>query len=651
MIDCKNADFEELSGKEWIVTNGIGGYASSSLSGANTRRYHGVLVASFNPPTERMVVVSKVEETIFSGGEDHHLSCNQYKNTVFPEGYKHIAEFRRQPLPQTVFRAGNAGLKKTTFMVYGSNTTVIEYENDSTETYLLKLTPLFVYRDYHSLWHQQPNYDFQAKRKGSGFDIYPYYGSHPIHFGFSSGTFIENRFWNRGLVYTIDKERGQSHQEDIYSLGRVEQEMKPGEKLFLIFSLEDGMVAKDPIQLKEQELKRLDSLLPGHVTGQWLKDLIISGDQFIVQRRTTDNYSVIAGYHWFTDWGRDSMIAIRGLCIATGKKDVAKSVISTFLAYLKHGIIPNRFPDYQGDMAEYNTVDATLWLFVSVYEYDEAFRDVDFLKEVLPSLEEIIRAHITGTLHNIQVTEKGLLTQGSPNIQLTWMDARIGDKVFTPRQGCPVEVNALWYNALKVYEYACERTGHAPKAEFIGVREKLESSFLTSFWNRDGYLFDLVTPRREADPSLRPNQIYAVSLPFSPLPEKEAHFVVESVRKNLLTPYGLRTLDPKHPDFMPEYSGDLWSRDAAYHQGTVWPFLLPEFYLAFLKLHNWSDEAKKEVAAQLIPLKEHFYNNECIHGVSEIFDGLEPSRGKGCAQQAWSVSNLVLLLLKTGVEV
>jgi predicted glycogen debranching enzyme len=651
MIDCTNAGFEELSGKEWIVTNGIGGYASSSLSGSNTRRYHGVLVASLNPPTERVVVVSKIEETIFADGKDHHLSSNQYKNAIFPEGYKYITQFERQPLPRFTFKVGKAGLKKTTFMVYGSNTTVIEYENDSTETYLLKLNPLFVYRDYHSLWHEQPNYDFQAKRKTSSIDIHPYYGSHNLHFGYSAGTFIENRFWNRDLVYSIDKERGQTYNEDNYSLGRVEQEMKPGEKMFLIFSLDDGMVSKDPAELKQEELNRLNALIPQNTSNQWLKDLIVSGDQFIVQRRTTENYSVIAGYHWFTDWGRDSMIAIRGLCIAAGKQDIAKSVISTFLAYLKDGIIPNRFPDYQGDMAEYNTVDATLWLFVTLYEYDEKFKDTEFLKEVLPNLEEIIAAHIKGTLHNIQVTEKGLLTQGSPNIQLTWMDARIGDKVFTPRQGCPVEVNALWYNALRVYEHVCERTGTEPKKEFVAVRKKVEDNYVSWFWNRDGYLFDVVTPQRGADSSLRPNQIYAVSLPFSPLPEKEAHFVVESVRKYLLTPFGLRTLEPNHPDFKPEYSGDLWARDAAYHQGTVWPFLLPEFYFAFLKLHNWSDEAKKEVAAQLRPLKDHFYRNECIHGISEIFDGANPLKGKGCAQQAWSVSNLVLLLLRTGIEV
>jgi predicted glycogen debranching enzyme len=651
MIRCKEQGYEALSSKEWIVTNGIGGYASSTIIGTNTRRYHGVLVASFNPPTERKVLVSKVEEIIYHNGTDINLSTNRYTTGIHPEGFRHVEAFTRKPLPCTYFSRQNVRLEKTTFMVHGSNTTVIEYRNTSSEAYLLKMYPHYVNRDYHGLWHEQANFDFLAKHKNNGLEIYAYYGAEPLFFSYSGATHIENRYWNKNFEYVIDKERGQDHTEDLYTLGHVELMMQPGAVFHLVFSLDEKMLSADGAKLKKAELERLEKLVPEGINDEFLRDLIVSGDQFIVQRRTTDNYSVIAGYHWFTDWGRDSMIAIRGLAMATGKETIARSVISTFLSYLKGGIIPNRFPDYKGDMAEYNTADATLWLFVALYEYCEKTGDVQYLREVFPQLTEIIGHHVAGTFHNIRVTERGLLSQGAPHIQLTWMDARINDKVFTPREGCPVEINALWYNTLMIYEHACGKLKEKPEAEFVEVRKKLESNFIKAFWNRDGYLNDVAFEPRGADSAVRPNQVFAVSLPFSVLGEKEQRFVVESVRKNLLTPYGLRTLDVHHPEFRPKYEGDLWSRDSAYHQGTVWPFLLPEYLFAFLKVNKYSDQAKEQVAQYLQPLKSHFYNEGCIHGIAEIFDGLQPREGKGCAQQAWSVSNLILLIVKAGIKV
>lgn len=650
MIDCSNVPFEELAGKEWIVTNGIGGYASSSITGANTRRYHGLLVASFNPPTERMVILSKVEETIYHDGKDLYFHSNEYDQKVHPEGFRHQVSFNRKPLPVFEFKHQQVALQKTIFMVYGSNTTVLTYKNTGSVKYLLKLTPQYVHRDYHSLWHEQPNYDFLIKQKNDVQEIFAYYGAHPLYFSFKGMRFVENRYWNRKVLYRIDKERGQGYLEDLYSAGHVEKEIGPGEEVHLIFSLDKAMLVPDPVEFRRNELERLETLVPAEISNPFLKDLLISGDQFIVHRRTTDNFSVIAGYHWFTDWGRDSMIAIRGLCIAAGRPGIARSVISTFLTYLKKGIIPNRFPDYQGDMAEYNTVDATLWLFVALYEYDKKYHDNEFLLEVEPSLFEIISQHLAGTLHNIKATDHGLLSQGEKGFQLTWMDARINDVVFTPRQGCPVEVNALWYNALKVYEHVCDRINKQPDNRIANTIACFEKHFTVHFKSPEGHLYDVITHSGQPDNSIRPNQIFAVSLPFSPLQEKEAKSVVESVKKYLLTDYGLRTLDPRHPDFCPHYGGDIWSRDGAYHQGTVWPFLLPEYLMAYLKVNNDSTEARAIVKDHLLPLKEHFYNNECIHGISEIFDGLEPSTGKGCAQQTWSVSNLAMLLLKTGIE-
>jgi predicted glycogen debranching enzyme len=643
--------YEDVSNLEWIVTNGIGGYASGTASGLNTRRYHGVLVASYNPPTERMVLVSKVEEIIYHDKKDHNLATNRYHGDLIqPQGYKYLRSFTRVPLPCSTFRCGDAELEKTVFMVHESNTTVVEYRNTSHVPYLLKLNAHYVHRDYHGLQHERANFDFQVKIHNATRIIYAYYGASQVCFRHTHGTFHENRYWNKNLEYEIDKERGQDHREDNYSIGTVEYQLEAGQSTFLIFSTEENMAKADPAQLKEAELKRLSQLVPAGITDNFLRDLIMSGEQFIVQRRTTDSYSVIAGYHWFTDWGRDSMIAIRGLCIEQGKQEEARSVIVTFLSYLKHGIIPNRFPDYKGDMCEYNTVDATLWLFVAVYEYDQKFNDKQFLVEIYPRLAEIIRYHMRGTLHNIHVTEKGFISQGAKNVQLTWMDARIKDVVFTPREGCPVEINALWYNAMKIFNYVCDKISKERDTALQEVLASFEENFLKSFWNRDGYLNDIITTDRQADTAVRPNQVYAISLPFCLLPEKESLFVLESVRKSLLTPYGLRTLHPQHPDFKPQYSGDVWQRDAAYHQGTVWPFLLPEYFMAYLRLNEFSEEAKKEVSSYLGPLKQHFYSEACIHGISEIFDGLEPRKGKGCMHQAWSVSNLIMLMMKAGLS-
>lgn len=637
--------------KEWIVTNGIGGYASSTIIGANTRRYHGLLVGAFNPPTGRKVMVSKIEETIISGNNETQLSTNQYPDAVFPEGYHYINKFSRKPFPTTLFKTGNAELLKTVFMVFNSNTTIVEYKNTSAVKYKLRLNPLLATRDYHGLLREQGDYKFFHQSSGNAHSVYAHAGAEPIYFSHTKGTFTESRHWNKNLFYIIEKQRGQDFTEDLFTVGYIEHEMEPDELLYMTFSLDENILNVDPDILKIREEERLIRLVPEKIKNDFLKDLLIAGDQFIVHRKSTENYSIIAGYHWFTDWGRDSMIALRGLCIATGKQKEARSVIITFLNFLNEGIIPNRFADYEKDAPEYHTIDATLWLFIAVYEYDLAFNDKDFLKIVYSQLTEIIEYHLRGTKHKIHVTDKGLLSGGIPELPLTWMDARINNHVFTPRIGCAVEINALWYNALKIHAYITLKLGKKPNETFKAIRYKVENNFEETFWNEKGYLNDVVTEQGVVDSSIRPNQIYVVSLPFSLLPKEKEAEVVDNVREHLLTPFGLRTLNVTHPDFKPFYSGDVWLRDAAYHQGTVWPFLLPEYFFAYLKVNNNSTKAKQEVEKMLHPLKDHFYYNECLHGISEVFDGIDPQTGKGCMHQAWSVSNLVLLLLKHNIDI
>ncbi|MDQ3046873.1 MAG: glycogen debranching enzyme N-terminal domain-containing protein, partial [Bacteroidota bacterium] len=459
MRNFYKAEFENSISKEWIITNGIGGYASSSIIGTNTRRYHGVLIASQNPPTERKTMVSKVEEKIIINNREYPICTNEYPVTIFPEGYLYITGFSRIPLPETTFQVRNISLKKTVFMVHGSNTTIIEYKNISETGFRLWLNPLYAGRDYHGLLNERDSFDYTTTSNGSYHSICSYAGADPVFFGHTLGTFVEGRTWNNQIKYSVDQERGHDCLEDVFSTGYMSCRLAAGASVYLVFSMDEKMMNESPAQLKEEELKRLEQLVPPETADPFLADLLRSGDQFIVKRKSTQGYTIIAGYHWFTDWGRDSMIALRGLCIATGKQDVAASVIRTFLEHLQGGVIPNRFPDYKDDLPEYITIDATLWLFVAVYEYDLKFKDEKFLESIFDKLTEILENHSLGTKNNIHLMENGLLAGGKNGIPLTWMDARIDEYSFTARAGCPVEINALWYNALMIYQYVSKRIG------------------------------------------------------------------------------------------------------------------------------------------------------------------------------------------------
>lgn len=650
MISFKNThpDFQELASKEWLLTNGIGGYASSTVVGANTRRYHGLLVASLNPPTARTVMVSKVEECIvFNRDCAFGLSSNQYPGAVHPQGFQYFKFFERKPLPRMKFEAHGHHLLKTVFMAHGSNTTVVEYENTGDSTFKLRLTPLFVHRDYHSLSRENSFDDYWMKPQNRCYVLYAHYGAPPLYFNFSSGEFVESRHWFNNFEYVREQERGLDFMEDTFSVFNIDVVLKPGAKAHLIFSDDEKMAKADPDVLKIKELERLENLAPKDLDDPFIRDLMLAGEQFIVRRDSTEGYSLLAGYHWFTDWGRDTMIAMRGLTIAIGKQEVSKSILETFLRSVNRGMLPNRFPDNPGEVVEYNTTDATLWLFVALYEYHQRFQDLSFVAEHFDTLTDILEHHIAGTRYNIRVTPEGFLSGGEGLAQLTWMDARVGDYVVTPRHGCPVEIQALWFNALRIYQYFAGTLGK-PYEKYQAIGDKLRANFKKYFVRPNGSLNDVVNlsnTNEQRDASIRPNQIYVVSLPFSLLEKDAEKRVVEVVRQHLLTDYGLRTLSPEHPDFKPEYGGDSWHRDTAYHQGTVWPFLLGEYITAFLKVNDWSEKAQKEALTLSEPLKKHFYQNDCILGISEIFDGKMPRAGKGTIHQAWSVGAILKALL------
>lgn len=644
MKNSSTINFDALAAKEWLVTNGLGGYAASTIIGTNTRRYHGLLVAALNPPTDRRVLVSKVEETIHLGEATFHLSTNQYPGAIHPQGYSFFEGFTRDPLPKVDLGAEAFNLSKTVFMVYGKNTSVIEYENTGKTAFILALNPLFVFRDYHSLFHENPYFDFYVESADANMlHVYPHYGALPISVQFSKGKFIAGSAWYKNLEYNQEQERGLDFQEDAKSIGFITLNLEPGEKMHLSFSTEKDAGIDSFEELKKAEIKRLQALGAGF-QDPFLRDLIIAGNQFLVTRKSTESSTLIAGYPWFTDWGRDTMIAMRGLTVAQGNQEASKSILRTFIQYLDQGMLPNRFPD-QGEAPEYNTIDASLWLFIVLYEYYEKFKDNAFIVELFPKLKEIVDWHIQGTRYNIQVTPEGLLFGGEGLAQLTWMDAKVGDYVVTPRQGCPVEINALWYNTLHIFTLFAAMLNKEHQV-YYELTQKVKTAFRKFFINEEGYLNDVIIPEGYVDNAIRPNQIYAISLPFDLLTKAEAEKVLSLLEQHLYTDLGLRTLAPDDPEFKATYGGDQWQRDTAYHQGTVWPFLWGEYALAYLKVRGSTQKNRKTLLGKLESLKQHFYEEDCLHGLSEIFDGENPGAGKGCFQQAWSVGMLIKVLFE-----
>jgi predicted glycogen debranching enzyme len=644
MITFSNPTFEEAISREWLVTNGIGGYAGSTICGANTRRYHGLLVAALQPPTGRQVLVSKVLESLQVEENNISLSSDRYPGVVHPEGFRHLSTFERDPLPKAVYEIDGYRLGKTVFMKYGENTSIVAYENLGDKEIQLQLTPLFVQRDYHSLFHEDPYFDYYYEALSVGkMKVFAHYGADPLYVRFTHGNFTAQPDWYRSFQYEKEDYRGLDFQEDTRRIGQIELSLAPGQQAFLICSTKAEAMEGNPETWKQEEIERLKAIPPAELAEPFVRDLAISGDQFLVERQSAGNHTIIAGYHWFTDWGRDTMIAMRGLAVALGKKELSESIIRTFLEYLDGGMIPNRFPDH-GETPEYNTIDATLWLFVVLYEFHERFEDLGFVQELLPKLEEVIEAHLAGARYGIHVTEEGLLFGGEDLVQLTWMDAKVGDYVVTPRHGCPVEINVLWYNALEIYNFFYDKLSET-ESPYKNQATKAKTAFRQYFLNENGYLNDLVIPDNFVDAAIRPNQIYALSLPFSPLLKKESKTVLSIVEKQLYTGLGLRSLAADHPDFKATYGGNPWERDTAYHQGTVWAFLWGEYALAYLKYHKFSRKACKAIWEKSKPLQEHFYDSDCLYAISEIFDGGEPDSGRGCVQQAWSIGMLLRVFL------
>lgn len=637
-------NIDQLLEQEFLITNGIGGYASSSIAFANTRRYHGLLVAASNPPTGRNVLVHKVEERIKTVDGYADLSTNKYGNAIYPSGFEYLTEFERAPIATWTYQGDDWAVTKEVMMIKGTNSTMVVYTNLGEKAIEIEVHPLFSMRDYHGSLHEN-HYDFWYMDIKQGIKVHPYPDSPPIYMRHNSGEFVEHRSWYKGFHYDREVYRGLEANEDSYRIGYVTTTIKPGMSMHVTFSDSDKKLGTKPQTVRNQINKDVEVQNTVANSNTYLRDLLVSGDQFLVTRAATKSKTILAGYHWFTDWGRDTMIAMRGLTISTHRKKESESILKTFFQYLDQGMLPNRFPDHETEALEYNTIDATLWLFIVMYDYYHTFNDLKFVKRYISDLESVIQHHITGTRYNIHVNDQGFVQGGEDGWQLTWMDAKVDGFVVTPRIGSPVEINVLWYNALKIFQELSTAVGHQPEIEIKKYRKLIKKNFKDQFLNDQGYLNDFIDLEGNPNTDFRCNQIYAVSLPFSLLTKKEEKAIVKQVGKKLLTDYGMRSLDQSNASFVGTYGGNPWSRDTAYHQGTVWTFVIGEYLEAYLKVNDYSQKSKSKVAKLLLPLKDHFYNSNCIHGISEVFDGDTPDQGRGCINQAWSVAALIKLYM------
>lgn len=637
-------NFEEALAREWLETNGLGGWAGSTVIGAHTRRYHGLLVAATRPPVQRMVLLSKLDEAIVTDKERYELGCNCYPGAVHPRGYQYLHGFSKDLFPHFHYEAGGIHIEKTVAAVHGENTTLVLYEvHEAPSPFVLDLRPFVAGRDYHGLMHANDAMRRDAVFRDDIFRVQPYYGVPEIFISIPGATFHPWPEWYCNFEYRIEGDRGFDCHEDLFCHGTFTVKLDKGGKLAVIVSTDDPS-GRDAFELFEgEQLRRRKLIETPAARDDFSTTLTLAADQFVVQRGE-DLRTIIAGYHWFTDWGRDTMIALPGIMLATGRHDDARKVLRAFAAHVSEGMLPNRFPD--GDEApDYNTVDATLWFFVAIYRYFTSTGDGAFIRdELLGVLREIILWHDRGTRYGIRVDTDGLLTAGAGDTQLTWMDARIGHWVVTPRQGKAVEINALWYNALKIMARLVADLDESCVASVFERRAAMvKHRFNEVFWyEQGGYLYDYIDGDYK-DTAVRPNQIFSVSLPFQILPDERARSVLTVVEETLLTPRGLRTLDPAHPDYRPHYQGNSTSRDSAYHQGTVWPWLLGPFVTALVRTRG--REGKEQAESILENMAGHFRDGG-IGTVSEIFDGAAPHVPRGCIAQAWSVSEILRAYLE-----
>jgi predicted glycogen debranching enzyme len=645
-------DLDAAEKREWLVTNGIGGYASGTVAGTATRRYHGLLMAALQPPAGRTLLVSGLDESVRYLDSSYSLSTNRWiSGFISPSGFLQIESFHLEGTkPVWRFALADAVLEKRVWMEQGANTTYVQYTLVRASGAVdLDGKVLVTYRDFHSTT-RGTGWQMKVTQIENGLRVDAFDGAVPFVMKSSNASFQPRQEWYRDYFLPAERVRGLDHTEDRLFAGQLHAHLEVGQSITLILStdlnasldVDQARAAQSNhewnlFQSWQKHYASISSASPNDEPS-WFWQLVLAADQFIVKRPlpgNVDGLSVIAGYHWFGDWGRDTMVSLAGLTLSTGRMEIAAQILKSYAGFVDGGMLPNRFPD-AGGVPEYNTVDATLWYFEAIRQYFSVTQDSKLLKELFPILVGIIDAHVRGTRYNIKVDPlDGLLFAGSPLVQLTWMDSKIGDWVVTPRIGKPVEINALWINALQTMAGFAKLLVR-PSEGYEKLLAKATRNF-EKFWNAErNRCFDVIdVPNAPNDPALRPNQIFAVSLPFSPLSERQQKSVVDTCAQHLLTSFGLHSLAPSEYGYKGHCAGGARDRDSAYHQGTVWAWLLGPFALAHFRVYKDRDAAR----SFLNPLGRTIYTGG-LGSIGEIFDGDPPHHPTGAIAQAWSVAEL-----------
>lgn len=646
---CDRLDVaEEL---EWLSTNGIGGYACGTVAGVLTRGYHGLLVAALSPPLGRTLLLAKLDETATYLGQPYALHANRWAGDVVnPQGFFHLDRFQLEgTLPVWTFACADALLQKRIWMQRGANTTYVQYRlARAGQPLTLSLKALVNCRDFH---HRTPeNAQTLATERVEG-GLRWSTPACPLYLLCDQGRWDLTGVWHRNFFLKLEAQRGQNPIDHHLQAATLTLTLAPGQAVTVVASAEPGpcldaeAALADRVSYEQRLLHNARPLLAapaacGQAGAKSVEQLVLAADQFLVKRplpaqragEEETGHSVIAGYPWFGDWGRDTMVSLAGLTLCTGRPDLAKSILQTYARFLDRGLLPNRFPD-SGSAPEYNSADATLWFFEALRAYHAATGDTALVRQLYPALQEVVDWHERGTRYGIRKDPAdGLLFAGEDGVQLTWMDAKVADWVVTPRTGKPVEVNALWFNALCAMDEFSRRL-RRPSQRYRALAAQAQAGF-ARFWNESaGCCYDVLDGPQGHEDALRPNQLFAVSLPHSPLEPDRQRAVVERCAQQLLTPFGLRSLAPGAPGYAARYAGDQRQRDGAYHQGTAWSWLMGAFVQAHLRVYQ--DPALS--ASFLAPLLDHvgFYG---IGSIGEVFDAQPPFQARGCIAQAWGVA-------------
>ncbi|MGB9929453.1 MAG: amylo-alpha-1,6-glucosidase [Methanosarcina sp.] len=634
--------YEEGIKREWIIGNGLGGYASSTVIGAGARTYHGLLVAAPENSPDRILLLSSLDEEISIDEDVYRLATHKYPGTVFPTGYNYLSKFILSPFPLWVYQTDVLTIKKKVFMIHKSNTTCILYDIKSRkEGALLRIFPLINSRNFHFTAHSD-NLSFSQKPNSSGVEIE---SSNGFSLSLSSNLhYHPDPKWYYNFEYDAEKERGLDFQEDNFNPGYFESKLKLGTSHLFVAASTGNVTSLSLEQVQElytREVYRQNLLtFNSRLTEPFALKLLSATDSFIVKKPSSGESTIIAGYHWFADWGRDTMISLPGLLLIPRRFEEAKYILKNFARHTRKGLVPNAFFALRGKPV-YNTVDASLWFIQAIGRYFAYTRDFLFLSEIWDTIEDIIDNYSKGTDFGIGMDSDYLIRHGP---QLTWMDAKIGEQSITPREGKACEINALWYNALKTASNLGSLIGK-DVSSYEALAAKVALSFDALFWNPETEcLFDVIYQDNEGnqvkDPAVRPNQIFAVALPYTMLSYEKEKAVVNRVEKDLLTSFGLRTLSKDHPLYQGNYYGDVTARDSAYHNGTIWPWLLGAYVKAYRKVNNYSKKSLEDMRALLQGFDMHL-ETAGIGTISEVFDGDYPYTPGGAISQAWSVAEIL----------